>query len=51
MNLEETGAHRKLDLQELGEIRNEAYEDAVIYKERSKEFRDQQISRTTFEVG
>ena len=40
MNLEETGAHRKLDLQELEEIRNEVYENPVIYKERSKEFRD-----------
>ncbi|XP_071939287.1 uncharacterized protein [Coffea arabica] len=34
MNLEDTGAQRKLDLQELEEIRNETYENALIYKER-----------------
>ncbi|XP_071916159.1 uncharacterized protein [Coffea arabica] len=51
MNLEEAGAQRKLDLQELEEIRNEAYENALIYKEISRTFHDQQISRKTFEVG
>ncbi|XP_071902547.1 uncharacterized protein [Coffea arabica] len=51
MNLEEAGARRKLDLQELEEIRNEAYENAVIYKEKNKIFHDQQISRRTFECG
>ncbi|XP_071917218.1 uncharacterized protein [Coffea arabica] len=51
MNLEEAGAQRKLDLQELEEIRNEAYENALIYKERSRAFHDQQISRKTFEIG
>ena len=51
MNLEKAGAHRKLDLQELEEIWNEAYENALIYKERSRIFYDQQISRKTFEVG
>ncbi|XP_071939278.1 uncharacterized protein [Coffea arabica] len=51
MNLEEVGAQRKLGLQELEEIRNEAYENALIYKERSQAFHDQQISRKTFEVG
>ncbi|XP_071909869.1 uncharacterized protein [Coffea arabica] len=51
MNLEEAGAQRKLDLQELEEIRNEAYEYALIYKERSRTFHDQQISRKTFEVS
>nr|XP_027108787.1 uncharacterized protein LOC113728597 [Coffea arabica] len=51
MNLEEAGAQRKLNLQELEEIRNETYENALIYKERSRVFHDQQISRKTFEVG
>ncbi|XP_027174318.1 uncharacterized protein LOC113773921 [Coffea eugenioides] len=51
MSLEEAGAQRKLDLQELEEIRNEAYENASIYKEKSRAFHDQQISRKTFEVG
>ena len=51
MNLEEAGAHRKLDLQELEEIRSKTYKNALIYKERSKAFHNQQISRKTFEVG
>ena len=51
MNLAEAGAHWKLDLQELEEIRNEAYENSLIYKERSRVFHDQQILRKTFEVG
>nr|XP_027099095.1 uncharacterized protein LOC113718388 [Coffea arabica] len=51
MSLEEAGAQRKLDLQELEEIQNETYENALIYKERNRTFHDQQISRKTFEVG
>nr|XP_027067453.1 uncharacterized protein LOC113693070 [Coffea arabica] len=51
MNLKEAGAQRKLNLQELEEIRNEAYENALIYKERSRAFHDQQIFRKTFEIG
>ncbi|XP_071912445.1 uncharacterized protein [Coffea arabica] len=51
MDIEEGGIQRKLQLQELEEIRNEAYENAVIYKERNKIFHDQQISRKTFECG
>ena len=51
MNLEEAGAHQKLDLQELEEIRNETYENALIYMESSRAFHDQQISRKTFVVG
>ncbi|XP_027181857.1 uncharacterized protein LOC113780246 [Coffea eugenioides] len=50
MNLEEACAQRKLNLQELEEIRNEAYENGLIYKERSRAFHDQQVSRKTFEV-
>ncbi|XP_027171986.1 uncharacterized protein LOC113771612 [Coffea eugenioides] len=51
MDIEEGGIQRKLQLQELEEIRNEAYENAVIYKEKNKIFHDQQISRKTFECG
>ncbi|XP_027122253.1 uncharacterized protein [Coffea arabica] len=51
MDIEEGGIQRKLQLQELEEIRNEAYKNAVIYKERNKIFHDQQISRKTFECG
>ncbi|XP_027099229.2 uncharacterized protein [Coffea arabica] len=51
MDIEEGSVQRKLQLQELEEIRNEAYENAVIYKEKIKIFHDQQISRKTFECG
>ncbi|XP_027124143.1 uncharacterized protein [Coffea arabica] len=51
MDIEEGGIQRKLQLQELEEIQNEAYENAVIYKEKNKVFHDQQISRKTFVSG
>ncbi|XP_027165906.1 uncharacterized protein LOC113765856 [Coffea eugenioides] len=51
MDIEEGGIQRKLQLQELEEIRNEAYENAVIYKEKNKIFHNQQISRRTFVCG
>ena len=51
MSLEESGLHRKLQLQELEEIRNEAYENAEIYKAKTKAWHDKMISRKTFEVG
>ncbi|XP_027156520.1 uncharacterized protein LOC113757411 [Coffea eugenioides] len=51
MDIEEGGIQRKLQLLELEEIRNEAYENAVIYKEKNQIFHDQQISRKTFVCG
>nr|XP_027090491.1 uncharacterized protein LOC113711532 [Coffea arabica] len=51
MDIEEGGIQRKLQLLELEEIRNEAYENAVIYKEKNRIFHDQQISRKTFVCG
>ncbi|XP_027118717.1 uncharacterized protein [Coffea arabica] len=51
LNLEEEGVKRKLQLQELEEIRNEAHENATIYKDKSKIFHDQQVSRKAFVVG
>ncbi|XP_065623864.1 uncharacterized protein LOC111986231 [Quercus suber] len=43
--------YRKLQLQELEEIRNDAYESARIYKEKTKVFHDKMISRKEFIVG
>ncbi|XP_023889985.1 uncharacterized protein LOC112002046 [Quercus suber] len=43
--------HRKLQLQELEEIRNDAYESARIYKEKTKVFHDKMISRKEFKVS
>ncbi|XP_051127829.1 uncharacterized protein LOC127249176 [Andrographis paniculata] len=39
-----------LQLQEFEEIRNEAYENAMIYKEKSKKFHDHNILRKEFKV-
>ncbi|XP_073064090.1 uncharacterized protein [Primulina eburnea] len=51
MNLEEAGELRKLQLQELEEIRLEAYENSRIYKEKTKLFHDNSILRKHFVVG
>ncbi|XP_035543573.1 uncharacterized protein LOC108995466 [Juglans regia] len=44
LKMDESGEHRKLQQQELEEIRNDAYESARIYKEKSKAFHDKIIS-------
>ncbi|XP_030937006.1 uncharacterized protein LOC115962242 [Quercus lobata] len=49
--MDESGEHRKLQLQELEEICNDAYESARIYKEKTKVFHDKMISRKEFKVG
>ena len=51
MKMDESGEHRKLQLQELEEIRNDAYESARIYKEKTKTLHDKMISRKEFKVG
>lgn len=45
------GSHRQLQLAELDEIRNDAYENAKIYKERTKVFHDKTILRKSFSPG
>ncbi|XP_052172228.1 uncharacterized protein LOC127788158 [Diospyros lotus] len=49
--MDESGEHRKLQLQELEVIHNDAYESARIYKEKMKAFHDKMISRKEFKVG
>ncbi|KAI3746280.1 hypothetical protein L6452_08706 [Arctium lappa] len=44
MDLDEAGSHRKLQIQELEEIRNDAYKNARIYKAKTKAFHDSRIS-------
>ena len=51
MKMDESGEHRKLQLQKLEEICNDAYESARIYKEKTKVFHDKMISRKGFKVG
>ncbi|XP_062103758.1 uncharacterized protein LOC133814866 [Humulus lupulus] len=45
------GRNRLLELNELDEFRNEAYENAKIYKENSKAFHDKRIIRKDFQPG
>ncbi|KAK4381804.1 hypothetical protein Sango_2933000 [Sesamum angolense] len=49
--MDEAGEQRKLELQELEEIRNDAYENSKIYKEKAKAFHDRIISRKEFNIG
>ncbi|KAJ8763744.1 hypothetical protein K2173_003526 [Erythroxylum novogranatense] len=51
LDLTEVGINRKLQLQELEEIRNEAYENAKIYKEKTKAFHDKILTRKEFSIG
>ncbi|XP_073137588.1 uncharacterized protein [Henckelia pumila] len=51
MRMDESGPHRKLQLQELEEIHNDAYASSKIYKEKTKAFHDKMISRRVFEAG
>jgi hypothetical protein len=50
-SLDIVGAHRKLQLCELEELRNDAYENASIYKAKVKAYHDRNIQRKTFRVG
>ncbi|XP_050150512.1 uncharacterized protein LOC126625463 [Malus sylvestris] len=51
MDIDAAGLHRKLQLNELEEIRNEAYENAHIYKEKTKVVHDKMIHSKIFFVG
>jgi phenylacetate-coenzyme A ligase PaaK-like adenylate-forming protein len=50
MDYDVAGIARKLQLQELKEIRNDAYENARIYKEKTKSLHDRMITRKEFHV-
>ena len=51
MDMTDAGLHRKLQLSELEEIRNDAFENARIYKEKTKAFHDNMIRGKTFAMG
>ena len=51
ISLNEAGMYRKLQLNELEEIWNDAYEGAKVYKDRMKVFHDKNILRKSFTVG
>ena len=48
-DLDKAHAQRKLELNEPEEIRNDAYDNAWIYKERMKAFHDKNKMRRSFE--
>ncbi|XP_016737993.1 uncharacterized protein [Gossypium hirsutum] len=51
MEIKPVGKARKLDIQELEEIRDDAYENARIYKDKTKLFHDRKIAQKHFSVG
>nr|GEU28845.1 reverse transcriptase domain-containing protein [Tanacetum cinerariifolium] len=50
-DLKTVGNHRKLQLNELSELRDQVYENSVIYKERTKKLHDSKIKNHIFNVG
>ncbi|GKA81576.1 reverse transcriptase domain-containing protein [Tanacetum coccineum] len=50
-DLETTGDHRKVQLNELNELCDHAYEDSLIYKEKTKRIHDSKIKNRVFNVG
>nr|GEU45783.1 DNA-directed DNA polymerase [Tanacetum cinerariifolium] len=50
-NLKTTGDHRKLQLNELNELHDHAYENSLIYKERTKKLHDSKIKNHILHVG
>ena len=51
MDLDKAGILRLLQLQELEELRLDAYENSRIYKEKSKLFHDNMLIRKQFKIG
>nr|GEW99694.1 reverse transcriptase domain-containing protein [Tanacetum cinerariifolium] len=49
--LKTAGDHRKLQLNELNELRDQAYENSLIYKEKTKKLHDSNIKNRIFNVG
>ncbi|GJW00956.1 reverse transcriptase domain-containing protein [Tanacetum coccineum] len=47
-DLKTAGDHRKLQLNELNELRDQAYENSLIYKERTKKLHDSKIKNRIF---
>nr|GFD01090.1 reverse transcriptase domain-containing protein [Tanacetum cinerariifolium] len=45
------GDHRKVQLNELNELRDNAYENSLIYKEKTKRIHDSKIKNHVFNVG
>nr|GEV65496.1 reverse transcriptase domain-containing protein [Tanacetum cinerariifolium] len=50
-DLKTTGDHQKLQLNKMSELRDQAYENSLIYKERTKKLHDAKIKNRIFNVG
>nr|GEX76187.1 reverse transcriptase domain-containing protein [Tanacetum cinerariifolium] len=50
-DLKTAGDHWKLQLNELNELRDQAYENSLIYKEKTKKLHDSKIKNRIFNVG
>nr|GEW40685.1 reverse transcriptase domain-containing protein [Tanacetum cinerariifolium] len=50
-DLKTVGDHQKLQLNELNELRDQAYKNFMIYKERTKKLHDSKIKNRIFNVG
>ncbi|GJW17191.1 reverse transcriptase domain-containing protein [Tanacetum coccineum] len=50
-NPEITGDHRKVQLNELNELRDHAYENSLIYKAKTKRLHDSKIKNRVFNIG
>ncbi|GJS03940.1 reverse transcriptase domain-containing protein [Tanacetum coccineum] len=50
-DVQTAGDHRKVQLNELNELRDQAYENSLIYKEKTKRVHDAKIKNRVFNVG
>nr|GEX97384.1 reverse transcriptase domain-containing protein [Tanacetum cinerariifolium] len=50
-DLKTVGDHRKLQLNELNELRDQAYKNSLIYKDKTKKLHDPKIKNRIFNVG
>ncbi|GKC05318.1 reverse transcriptase domain-containing protein [Tanacetum coccineum] len=50
-DLKTAGDHRKVQINELNELRDQAYENSLIYKEKMKKMHDSKIKNRVFNVG
>nr|GEU86772.1 reverse transcriptase domain-containing protein [Tanacetum cinerariifolium] len=50
-NLKTAGYHRKVQMNELNELRDQDYENSLIYKEKTKKIHDSKIKNRIFNVG
>nr|GFA98291.1 reverse transcriptase domain-containing protein [Tanacetum cinerariifolium] len=50
-DLKTVGDHRKVQINELNELRDQAYENSLIYKEKTKRLHDLKIKNRVFNIG